>query len=78
MTVINDADKLYLGTQAVDRVYAGANLVWPSGFSPTDLPGLRVWLDATQLALADGAPVSPWPDLSGKGNDGNIPSSASP
>lgn len=28
--------------------------------SPADLTGLKVWLDASQLALADGAAVSPW------------------
>jgi hypothetical protein len=64
MTVINEADKLYLGAHAVDRIYSGANLVWPV-FKPTDLPGLRIWLDASQLAGAQGSDVSPWPNLAG-------------
>jgi len=65
MTVINEADKLYLGAQAVDRVYAGANLIWPvlPTFKPTDFPGLKIWLNASQLGLSAGADVSPWPNL---------------
>ena len=30
MTVLNEADAVYLGGQAVDAVYAGANKVWPA------------------------------------------------
>ena len=67
MTAVNDADKLYLGTEEVARVYAGGALVWepPTAgpFAPDDLAGLAVWLDASQLGLADGAAVSPWPNL---------------
>ena len=29
--------------------------------SPIQLAGLRVWLDASQLGLADGAAVTAWP-----------------
>lgn len=36
---------------------------------PTDLAGCVCWLDASQLALADDAPVATWPDLSGSGFD---------
>jgi len=36
-------------------------------WSPADLPGLRLWLDASQLPLADGDPVDEWTDLSGSG-----------
>lgn len=44
MPVLNNADAVYLGTQAVDRVYLGANLAWSSApawtpaqlFGPTD------------------------------------------
>ena len=48
---------------------------------PPTLPaftGLTVWLEADQLALADGAAVSPWPDLSGGGQDGVIVGSPAP
>lgn len=39
--------------------------VTAEGFNPSSLTGLAGWYDASQLALADGAPVDPWPDLSG-------------
>jgi hypothetical protein len=66
MTTINEADTIYLGDEVVDRVYAGTDLIWPgepTGFSPTDLTGLTIWLDASQLGLANGAAVNPWPNL---------------
>lgn len=38
-------------------------------FTPLQLPGLKLWLDASQIAgLVDGDPVATWPDLSGLGN----------
>lgn len=41
-----------------------------SGFSPASIPGLALWLDASQLTgLSDGDPVQTWPDLSGNGRD---------
>jgi hypothetical protein len=46
-------------------------------FSPSDLSGLAVWLDASQLGLADGADVSPWPNP-GSGPDGAIVGSPAP
>jgi hypothetical protein len=33
-------------------------------FTPADIAGLGLWLDATQLQLNDGDPVTSWPDLS--------------
>ncbi len=36
---------------------------------PSDLAGLKLWLKADALALADGAAVATWPDSSGLGND---------
>ena len=47
-------------------------------FRPTDIDELMVWLDADQIGLADGAAVSPWLDLSGFGNDGNIVGTPAP
>lgn len=41
----------------VEKVFTG----------PADITGLGVWLDAGQLALADGAPVASWDDISGLG-----------
>ena len=37
--------------------------------TPADIDGLLIWLDASQLELGDGDPVSPWPDLSDSGYD---------
>jgi hypothetical protein len=37
----------------------------PGGFNPKSITGLAVWLDASQLGLADGAAVSSWPNLNG-------------
>ncbi len=37
--------------------------------SPLDIAGCELWLDASQLALADDAAVTTWPDLSGNGYD---------
>ena len=65
MTLINSADKLYLGDSAVDALYAGAEKIWPA-FSPAKISGLGIWLDASTLALADGAAVTTWPDISGE------------
>lgn len=31
---------------------------------PNELPGLQLWLDATNLGLVDGDPIATWPDLS--------------
>ncbi len=38
-------------------------------FTPLKLPGLELWLDASQIVgLNDGDPVATWSDLSGNGN----------
>jgi hypothetical protein len=80
MTAINDADTLYLGTEVVDRVYAGNVLVWEppvSAFAPDDLAGLVIWLDASQLGLADGAAVNPWPNRANAAKPGVMVPAAS-
>jgi len=42
----------------------------PPPFSPLDIAGLKVWLDASQITgLNDGDSVTTWSDLSGQGND---------
>lgn len=41
-----------------------------SGFKPSQIPGLVLWLDASQIAgLNDGDAVATWSDLSGNGFD---------
>ena len=65
MPRLDQASALYLGTKPLTRAYAGDHQVWPKLFKPTDLSGLRIWLDASALGLANGAAVNAWPDLSG-------------
>src|SRR5262245_19031906 len=39
------------------------------GFSPSVLPGLKAWYDATTIAgLSDGSAVAQWNDISGNAN----------
>jgi hypothetical protein len=64
MPVLNAADKLYLGNTVVNAAYVGVNKAW-SPFAPPSIAGLTLWLDASTLALANGADVWTWPDLSG-------------
>ena len=59
MTLLNRAGRIYIGGAAASAAYVGSTLVW-SAFRPTDIAGCRVWLDAAQLNLADGAAVSSW------------------
>jgi hypothetical protein len=80
MTAINEADKLRLGAQVVDRVYHGGVLVWEPPapvFGPDDLANLTVWIDASQLGLADGEAVSEWPNR-GSGSAGGVAGSPAP
>lgn len=51
--------------QGVVIVHHKAN----ASFSPADIPGLRLWLKADALSLANNDPVATWPDSSGNGND---------
>lgn len=41
----------------------------PVSFAPTDIAGCVLWLDASQLALANNDPVASWTDISGIGNN---------
>jgi hypothetical protein len=50
MPVLNDADALRLGTQTVDKMYLGSNLVWQPTFKPNAFPGLVTWLRAEDYA----------------------------
>jgi hypothetical protein len=47
-------------------------------FSPSDLSGLAIWFDASQLGLADGAAVSPWPNLASGGKPGTVVGTPAP
>jgi hypothetical protein len=63
VTLLNEADAIYLGALAADAVYLGTEKVWSAELDPTSIAGLTVWLDASQLGLADGAYVNTWPSL---------------
>lgn len=67
MTAINEADAVQIGAGKASRAYFGSTLVWQQ-FKPTDYTGLKVWLDASALSLANGAAVSTWPNLAGTPN----------
>ena len=82
MTVINNADAVYLGVTAVDRVYVGSERVWPA-FLPVDLfanSEQGAWYDPSDLSTlfqdaagttpvaADGDPVGLVLDKSDNGN----------
>jgi hypothetical protein len=70
------ADKVYFGQTALDRVCLGSDKLWPpapSGeWTPASLPGLAIWLDASQIGLADGAAVAPWTNLANASLPGSI------
>lgn len=52
------------------RVTAAGLTPFAKGISsPLQLAGCILWLDASRLALSDGASVSAWPDTSGLGNN---------
>ena len=67
MPLLNTADKVYVGAAQASAVYLGANKVWPtvSGtFTPSDLPGLGLWLSASNITATEGASVTAWTDAS--------------
>jgi hypothetical protein len=76
MTILNQADKLYIGSNQVSAVYAGSTKVWPI-FKPTDLSGCAIWMDASKLGLASGAAVNTWTNL-GNGSQPVLQSSPAP
>ena len=52
------------------RVVAMTSGGGAAAFSPLDISGLQLWLDASQIVgLNDGDPVGTWPDSSGNGRD---------
>jgi hypothetical protein len=77
MTVLNDADAVFLGSIQVDAVYCGTTLVWPL-WAPTDFPNLTLWLDASTLSPALGATIAAWPDLSGNNRTVNLVGTPAP
>ena len=82
MTVINNADAVYLGRTAVDRVYLGSELLWlafrpvelfanseqGAWYDPSDLSTLFQDAAGTVPVTADGDPVGRMLDKSRNGN----------
>ena len=66
-----DVAAVYAGAVPAQAVYLGGTQIWAAdvgGFTPASIPGLGLWLDATQIGgLADGDAVTEWLDVSGKG-----------
>ena len=56
----------YVGSQYVSKVYRGSNVIF-GAFSPTDISGLQLWLDAddSETITLNGSTVSQWDDKSG-------------
>jgi hypothetical protein len=68
MTVINDASKVYKGSNLASKVYAGPNQVWPkTAWSPANLPDLKGYWDADIPATITAAAgkVSSWAPTAG-------------
>jgi hypothetical protein len=47
-------------------------------WTPNSIPGLAIWFDASQLGLAPGEPVSPWPNLANPAVPGTIVGTPAP
>jgi hypothetical protein len=62
--------RIYVGSVEAGAIFKEEEKAWPV-WTPADFPGLSIWFDASQLGLADGAAVSPWPNL-GSGADGPV------
>lgn len=70
MPLLNTADALYVGASAVDAVYYGSTLVWPSAFNPLTYLSWHsaYWAeDPDWTNPGDGNAVSSWRDGSGNG-----------
>lgn len=73
MTALNYAERIAIGGNQASAIYVGATKIWP--FVPTMLTGCCVWIDASKLALANGAAVSSWTNL-GSGSQPTIAAGA--
>ena len=73
--LLKDAEKAYMGSEALTAIYLGETKVWPmaAAWTPASLPGLAVWLDANQT----GATAGYWENL-GSGPDGLIEGTPAP
>ena len=75
MTVLNYADKIQIGTGLASKVYVGSTQAWPL-FKPTDISGLKIWLDASKLNLLDGQSATSWTNIAPGGAQPTIAAGA--
>lgn len=69
VSVVSDGRSTVAGP-AVPVVVVSGSLNPVPPFSPSDIPGLQLWLESTAIAgLSDNDPVTTWPDSSGNGRD---------
>jgi hypothetical protein len=63
--------KFYLGSTEVTKAYLGASEVYSSSWTPAQLTGLALWLDAADSSTItlNGSTVSQWDDKSGNGRN---------
>ena len=56
----------YIGNTLFTKVYRGSSVIFDA-FSPTDISGLQLWLDAndSETITLNGSTVSQWDDKSG-------------
>jgi hypothetical protein len=60
----------------MNRLFGNLPVIAPAAFSPSDLPNLVLWLNASTLALNDNDTVATWNDSSGLGNNASQSNSA--
>lgn len=65
---------MFIGGDILPQTFGNESPIWiptsgGGGFVPTDIAGCMMWLDASQLSLSNGDPVSTWTDFSGNGNN---------
>lgn len=78
MVLLNQAQAIYVGGTPAQKVYLGGTLVWSAEFRPDSIPGLVAWIDAAEVPLVDGAPVSTLIDLTGRRFDASAYLNPSP
>ena len=65
MALVEDLKDARYGTVQAKAVYVGAEKVWPPAvWTPADIPGLTLWVDASQGSYTVGAKLFAIPDYS--------------
>jgi hypothetical protein len=72
MTVLQSGTVTFHANMRGTKLIVGSSVIWPPAFTPEDLAGLAVHLDAASLPGATGSDVSPWPNLAPGGPAGTM------